>query len=130
VHLTATVSEIGRVDPTAHSFLVKLDLAPTVGLRAGLFGRARFAGASRRTLTVPASAAIRRGQLMFVFTVGADERTRLQPVSPGDLFADRVEMLAGVHEGDRVIVNPPAALSDGARVTAASVLDRASGGLR
>lgn len=114
---SATVSEVARVDPVSHSFLIKIDLPPKALMRSGLFGRARFAGPSRQTLTVPASAAVRRGQLTFVYRVDADNRARLQPVSPGATSADRLEILAGLREGDRVILNPPVALGDGARVT-------------
>jgi multidrug efflux pump subunit AcrA (membrane-fusion protein) len=113
----ARVGEIARLDPASHSFLVKLELPSTPPLRSGLFGRARFAGPTRQALTVPASAAVRRGQVTFVYTVNADSRATLQPVSPGAETRDRFEILAGLREGDRVIADPPAALSDGARVT-------------
>jgi RND family efflux transporter MFP subunit len=113
----ARVVEIARVDPAAHSFLIKLDVGGTPDLRSGVFGRARFRGAPRRALTVPTTALIRRGQLTFVFTVDGENRARLQPVSPASETRDRTEVLAGVRDGDRVIVNPPASLSDGVRVT-------------
>lgn len=117
--VAAKVGEIGRVDPSAHSFLVKLDLAADPSLRSGLFGRARLEGPARPALTVPAAAAVRRGQLTFVFTVDGEERVRLQPVSVGRTTADRVEILAGVREGARVVVDPPPSLADGARVSEA-----------
>jgi RND family efflux transporter MFP subunit len=117
--ITGRVSEIARLDPTSHSFLVKVDLPDAISLRSGVFGRARFAGSPRPALVVPASAAVRRGQLTFVYTVDADNRARLQPVSPGTETGDRLEILAGIREGERVITSPPPALSDGARVTGA-----------
>jgi RND family efflux transporter MFP subunit len=115
----AHVSEIARVDPASHSFLIKLDLPATPSLRSGLFGRARFAGPARPTLVVPASAAIRRGQLTFVYTVNPDGHAVLQPVSPGAESHSRLEILAGIREGDRVIADPPPSLSDGMPVTGA-----------
>lgn len=113
----ARVSEIARVDPASHTFVVKLDLPAAPSLRSGVFGRARFAGPARQTLVVPASAAVRRGQLTFVYTVGEDSRARLQPISPGARTADQIEVLAGIREGERVIAAPPPALTDGAPVT-------------
>jgi membrane fusion protein, multidrug efflux system len=118
--IPARVAEIARVDPAAHSFLVKLDLSDAGGLRSGQFGTARFYGPSKRALTVPAAALIRRGQLTFVFTVASDGRATLQPISAGTAAGDRVEVLAGVREGDRVVLNPPAALSDRARIVEAA----------
>ena len=113
----ARVMEIARLDPASHSFLVKLDLAGPPALRSGVFGRARFAGPTRQTLAVPASAAVHRGQLTFVYIVDAQNRARLQHVSAGAEAREQIEILAGVREGDRVIVNPPAQLSDGALVS-------------
>jgi multidrug efflux pump subunit AcrA (membrane-fusion protein) len=113
----ARVGEIARIDPASHSFLVRLDLPSDPSLRSGLFGRARFLGSTRQALVVPTSATVRRGQLTFVYTVDSDGRAKLQPVSPGTETAGRIEILAGIREGDRVISNPSIALSDGARVT-------------
>ena len=113
----ARVSEVARLDSASHSFLVKLDLAGPPTLRSGVFGRARFAGPTRQTLVVPASAAVRRGQLTFVYTVDAQNRARLQHVSTGAEARDQIEVLAGIREGDRIIANPPVQLSDGAPVS-------------
>lgn len=115
--LSGRVSEIARVDPSAHSFVVKIDLPAVNGLRSGLFARARFTGSPRTTLTVPASAAIRRGQLTFAFTVDSDSRARLRAVSPGITDGDRLEILAGLRANDIVVTNPPPALTDGAAIT-------------
>jgi RND family efflux transporter MFP subunit len=112
---TSRVVEIARVEPSSHSFLVKVELPGGPSLRSGLFGRARFAGTPRRALTIPASALIRRGQLTFVFIVDEGGRARLRPVSVAGADG-RVEVLAGVTDGERVIVGPPEALTDGRRV--------------
>ncbi len=113
------VSEIGRLDPSSHSFLVKIDLPAGLPLKSGMFGRAAFAGPSRRTLMVPASAVVRRGQMAFVFTV-ADGRARMRPVSTGEAAASTLEITAGLSAGEAVVTSPPASLLDGAavRVTA------------
>ena len=111
------VVEVARLDAASHRFLVKIDLPQTSGLRSGLFGRARFSGPSARALTVPASALVPRGQLTFVFLVDADGTARLRPVSPGAQDGTRVEVLAGLHDGDQIVTQPPPSLVDGARVT-------------
>jgi RND family efflux transporter MFP subunit len=112
----AQIAEVARIDPASHSFLVKVDIPGAPTLRSGLFGRARFAGPVRRALTVPSSALLRRGQLTFVFAIDADGLARLRPISTGAIAHDRVEALAGVRDGDLVVTNPPASLSDGTRV--------------
>jgi hypothetical protein len=65
---------------------------------------------------VPSAALRRRGQLTFVFAVDADGVARLRPISTGAAAVDRVEALAGLHDGDRVVIDPPASLADGDRV--------------
>lgn len=115
----ARVTEIARIDPASHTFLVKIDLAATTDLRSGLFGRARFPEPSRRALTVPSAALIRRGQLTFVYVVDAEQRARLRPISTGTSNLERAEVLAGLREGDAIVTDPPVSLTDGARVTGA-----------
>jgi len=114
--MPARVDEIGRVDPASHGFVVKLHLPRSSDLRSGLFGRARFTSGVRAALTVPARSVIRRGQLAFVFTVSGDGVARLRAVVPGEIDGDRQQVLAGLADGDLVIVAPPPALSDGTRV--------------
>jgi RND family efflux transporter MFP subunit len=110
--VNGTVSEIGRaVDADARAFLVKIALPEIAGLRSGMFGRARFTAPPRRVLTVPAGAIVRRGQLTSVFVV--DENVaRLRLVHVRD-----TEVLAGLSEGDTVIVNPSPDVVDGRRVS-------------
>src|SRR4029078_11963898 len=110
------IVEIARIDPTSHSFVVKLDLPAGLAVRSGQFWRATFARPTRPALTIPASALIRRGQLTFVFILGSDQHTHLQPVSIGTITSDRVEVLAGVRQSDRVVTSPQASLADGTAV--------------
>jgi multidrug efflux pump subunit AcrA (membrane-fusion protein) len=112
----ARIAEIGRVDPASHSFLVKIDLPSALGARTGFFGRARFTSGSRRVLTVPRGSLVTRGQLTFVYAVTADGLARLRPVVTGAAGGERVEIVAGLADGDTVVVSPPPALSDGSRV--------------
>lgn len=107
------VAEVGRaVDADARAFLVKILLPADAGLRSGMFGRARFGGRPRQAVTVPAGALVHRGQMTSVFVVEQDvAHVRLVNVSG-------TEVLAGLSEGEVVVVAPPAGLADGRRVTA------------
>jgi RND family efflux transporter MFP subunit len=116
----AAVVEVGRADAASHSFLVKLEVPAGTTARTGSFGRARFAGPTHRTLVVPSSSLVRRAGLTFVFTVDADNRSRLRPVVPGAVEGDRTEILAGVGDGETVVTSPPPTLTDGSRVNAGS----------
>ncbi len=57
----ATVTEVGRSSPASHSFVAKVALPPGSTARPGSFGRARVAGAPRRSLSVASASLVRRG---------------------------------------------------------------------
>jgi RND family efflux transporter MFP subunit len=101
----AQVSEIvPAADPASRSFLVRAPLAGRGHLRPGMFARASFAAGSQTLLTVPRAAVERIGQLDTV-RVDADGTIQTRMVSLGRGLGARVEVLAGLHEGDRVILD-------------------------
>jgi RND family efflux transporter MFP subunit len=111
--LEGVIAEVGRsIDPTVHSTLLKIDLPKHDWLRSGMFGRAGLPGGSRRALMVPSNALLKRGQLTFVF-VAAGDVARMRLVHEGQAHAGRIEILAGLAEGERVVLNPPGDLTDG-----------------
>ncbi len=113
-----TVGEVTEsVDPVEHAFIVKIDLPPAAGLRTGLFGRARFQAAERSGIAIPTSAVVRRGQLALVFTEDGGV-ARMRVVQVADEAGTSTRISAGLADGDRVIVNPPADLLDGRPVVA------------
>jgi multidrug efflux pump subunit AcrA (membrane-fusion protein) len=57
----------------------------------------------------------RKGRTVaFVVERGQVKET---PVTLGPALGDLVEIVGGLQEGDRVVLNPPASLGDGDRVT-------------
>jgi RND family efflux transporter MFP subunit len=114
--LDGTVEEIApSVDAVAHAYTIKMALPASPGLRSGLYGRARFRGADREALVVPAAALVRRGQLTLVF-VDENGTARLRYVHVGAPAGDWVPVLSGMTAGERVVLNPPPSLADGARL--------------
>lgn len=105
--LTGWVTQIvPAADPASRSFLVKVELPSQASLRSGLFGRARFARGERTALLMPATAGLERGQLQAVYAVGPDNVASLRYVTLGRKVGDRVEVLSGLAEGDRVVTDP------------------------
>ena len=66
-------------------------------------------------MTVPATAVVRSGQLTSVFAVEGDGRGCGSSASAPD-HGDRVEVLAGLEPGDRVVAQVTPALTDGVRI--------------
>jgi multidrug efflux pump subunit AcrA (membrane-fusion protein) len=103
------------IDASTRSFIAKIDLPAVAGLRAGMFGRAAFAGSEREALLVPQSAVLERGQVRSVYVV-EEEIARLRLVTLGEARDNRREILTGLTAGERIIVAPPPLLADGTRV--------------
>lgn len=116
--LVGQVAEVARaVDSDSRTLLVTIALPSAPGVLApGMYGRAAFAGPARRLLTVPDGALVRNGQLTSVFVVDA-ERAQLRFVSSGRSADGATDILAGLSEGESVVVDPPPSLRDGTRVT-------------
>jgi RND family efflux transporter MFP subunit len=111
--IEGTVVEIApTADPGSRTFVVKLDLPPTPGLRAGAFARVDVLVGQSDTLLIPAAAVFVRGQLEFVFLV-ANGKAELRLVRTGRRHGDAVELLAGVSAGEQVIVSGAAGLREG-----------------
>lgn len=116
--LEGVVSEIApAADPGSRTFLVKLDLPATTGLRAGQFGRVAMPVGETSALRVPASAVIQRGQMEIVFIV-ADGKAQLRIVKTGKRIGNEVELVSGVEAGERVVVEGAGSLLDGQPVEA------------
>ncbi len=114
--MKAVVKEVARVvEADERTFTVKVSL-PSSAVRTGSFARVRFRGNTRQALTVPVSAIRRQGQVATAFVVEG-ERARLRYLQTGAVDGDRIEVLAGVEAGERMVTSPPPQLTDGARVT-------------
>jgi RND family efflux transporter MFP subunit len=111
--LQGTVVELApAADAASRTFLVKLDLPATPGLRAGSFVRVAVPVGETDGLSVSAEAVIRRGQLEYVFVVVAG-KAQLRLVKTGKSHGQEVELLAGAAEGDRVVISGAAQLREG-----------------
>jgi RND family efflux transporter MFP subunit len=116
-HFSGRITEVvPAADTTSHSFLVKIDLPRNCDCRSGEYGQASFPIGEAKRLTVPAAAVSERGELQGVFVVAGDGGVEYRLVKTGGAFGDRVEILSGLAEGEKVAVSQTGALRDGARV--------------
>lgn len=111
--IIGTVSEVApAADPNSRTFLVKLDLPPTPGLRAGQFGRASMSVGETTALRVPVSAIVQRGQMELVF-VANDGHAQMRIVKTGKRVGGEVEIVSGVDAGEKVVIEGAESLMDG-----------------
>jgi multidrug efflux system membrane fusion protein len=110
-------------DPGSRSSTVKIDLIDRKGslegrslLRSGLYGRARFPIGQRQILRVPQKAILHHGQLVSVFAVDPSNLLRLRLIKTGKQYGDRIEVLSGLNDGDRIVVEGLDRAKEGARV--------------
>lgn len=111
---SAPIAELSpAADPSARSILAKLTVPPGTAARSGQFARVLLPGAALPTLLVPAAALSPLGQMERVFVAGENNRAVLRLVRSGALRGDRLEIVSGLSEGERVVVAPPAGLREG-----------------
>jgi len=103
-------------DRASHTFRVRIEVPSNEGVMSGMFGRARVPGERKSRLLVPKSATVEREGLKFLVVVTPESIAHLRLVTTGQSFGDRVEVLSGVTEGERVVVNNSNDVKDGDKV--------------
>jgi len=115
--LTGTVAEIApAADPLSRTAPVKINIDTNPNLRSGQFARVALPGNRTDTLFVPASAVNSFGQMDRIF-VDRDGKAQLRLVRTGMREGDRIEILAGLNPGDRVITDNNKLLVEGQPLT-------------
>jgi RND family efflux transporter MFP subunit len=97
---------VPAADPVSRSFLVKIDLPADARFRSGLFGRARFPRGTRSALLIPRTTIVERGQLRGVFVVDASQIAQLRYVTLGKASGEKVEVLSGLQDGEKLVAAP------------------------
>ncbi len=101
---------------TKVKFLEKDDrILPEMSAKVAFLSRPLEAGERQPRLVLPKAALVSREGRNFAFLV-KDQVARLVPVTLGQTMGDLMEIVSGLKDGDRVVLNPPPGLSDGARV--------------
>lgn len=104
---SGTVAEIvPAADPASHSFLVKIDLPASSGLRAGMYGTAMVATGQKQAILAPRSAVVVRGSLNCVYALDANGIAQLRAVTLGSAHGDMVEVLSGISPQEKLVDQP------------------------
>lgn len=99
-------------NPQTHSFTVRVELPEMeTGLQPGNIVKVRFKLGESESLRVPAAALVRRSEIAAVYVVSPEGRVALRQIRPGERFGDQVEVIAGLAPGERIALDPVAALA-------------------
>lgn len=112
------VQIVPAADPASRSFLVKISLPVNKGVRSGLFGRAHFPRGTRQALLIPFTAVVQRGQMQGVYALDANQIAGLRYITLGRRDADKVEVLSGLQNGEKLVAAPAELDLSGKRIAA------------
>ena len=91
-------------------------ILPDMGVKVTFLRESEDAAPAAQPVTLVPKAAIKTdGKQSYVFVV-VNDRTDRRAITTGGADGDRVEVIAGLNAGDRVVVSPPAELAAGALV--------------
>jgi RND family efflux transporter MFP subunit len=111
---------VPAADPQSRSFVVKVGLPVSEGIRSGIFARVHIPLGDESMLMIPATAVVNQGQLTGVFIIEDKGMARFRLVRTGRRTDGSVEVLSGLKDGTQYIVSPPPGLKDGMVVEASS----------
>lgn len=107
---------VPAADAASRTFLVKVDLPRDCNCRSGEYGKALFPIGEEKRLLVPKSAVVGHGQLEGLFVVNPQGVVEYRLIKTGKALGERVEVLSGLADGERIATSALARLHDGARV--------------
>ncbi len=94
-------------NPQTHTFRLRMRLTePNGTLFPGMLVKVGVPVATREALWIPASALVQRSELRAVFVLDNNDQPRLRQIRAGIRHGDRLEVLSGLSEGERVVANP------------------------
>jgi RND family efflux transporter MFP subunit len=104
--------------PRAPSRGDRLDprILPDMGIKVAFLGTETAATKSEPPVTIPNGAVRTDGGSRVVFVVSGGDRAERRALRVGATREDRVEVLSGLAPGERIVLDPPATLKDGARI--------------
>lgn len=109
---------VAAADPVSHQFLVKIALPADADIHPGMYAETAFILGSRPSLLIPREAIVWRAGLAGVYLLDGDRVAHYRQIRVGPEFDGRVEVLAGLEEGDVIAWNGEPALRTGYRVSA------------
>ena len=104
----------GAIDATTRMMQVEVSLPNRDGvLLPGAYVQVALPMAASKALTIPANALLFRAEGTRVAVVDAQGRVHLRSVTVGRNYGETVEVIDGIGDTDRLVLNPSDSLAEG-----------------
>lgn len=119
------VATIGsRVDPVTRSVMVRAIVQnDNAAIRPGMLLRVTLESNPRKALVIPEAALMPRGRVQNVYVIGSDDIAELRAITIGTRSPGKVEVIAGLSAGERVVTDGIDKVRAGSEVTVRAVDD-------
>ncbi|MFK2873636.1 efflux RND transporter periplasmic adaptor subunit [Dyella lipolytica] len=120
--VTGTVARTAdALDPNTRTLRTEIDIDnASQSLVPGVYANVKLAvSTTGRTYIVPANTLLFRGEGLRVALVDSQQHIHLQPVTLGRDFGNTVEVVSGLDDQARIVLNPPDSLYEGQPVNLA-----------
>ncbi len=97
--------------------IARISLAPGSGLRPGMFARATIDLGAQPAVVVPSDAVIFREGKAGVYTIGARNAVRFNPITTGVRNGTQIQVVSGLEANQQVVVQGAGFLGEGDVVT-------------
>lgn len=113
-------AEIARIFPSAdvqrNTVRIKLALPANTKATPGMYATVMVPDSSRNeiaTIKVPSTALVWRGSQASIYIVNTNGQAELRLIRAGESSGDRISILSGVSDGERIITSPDTLLKSG-----------------
>jgi len=104
------------VDAQTRTGTIYADLPSPGPLKPGVYVEGRIVTGAGQMLTIPSAAIVQRDGHSYVFTVNDKQQAQRLRVRSGQVAQGRTEILEGLKQGDRIVVDGAGFLGEGDRV--------------
>jgi RND family efflux transporter MFP subunit len=95
-------------DPMTHDFKVRINLPANIpGVYPGMLIKIGFLTGEHKRLLAPTNSVVYRGEVTGIYVVDPDGQVGFRQVRVGRIYdGNRIEVLAGLQDGDRIALDP------------------------
>lgn len=104
---------VPSVDPSTRTFKAKIDIA---GLTGGQFAQINIPVSKKEAILLPQAAVVQKGELTGVYVVDENKIISYRLVKTGKTFENKIEILSGLSDGEKVITGGVEKAVDGGKV--------------